>query len=186
MGTYRDLFAWRGIGRWIGRTIGSRVGRSVVDGAVMSPNRFALNALNEEWRHVAASPGARRQLRSWSDRLPEGSPLGSLDDLALAIQRGQLDESTDLVWSLLGLAGSDQLARRVLLQAIVPGLMAEVRQLTAWALRTDVSLVDGGDRSSIRFQLSIISAGSTPTGAKPFNTSFTDRRSNLWPIGVAS
>ena len=115
----------------------------------MSPNRFALNALNEEWLHLAASPAARRQLRSWSDRLPDGSPLGSLDDLVLAIQRGQLDESTHLVWSLLGLADSDQLARRVLLQAIVPGLMGEVRQLTGWALRTDVSLVDGGDVDQI-------------------------------------
>lgn len=79
-----------------------------------------LQALNKEWSGLADSPLARRALMRWSTAHPLLAPARTLDDV-IAIGRG-LDDGPELRRILAGLAPTDDLAARTLLQALLGGL----------------------------------------------------------------
>lgn len=81
-----------------------------------------LNGLDAEWRRLARSPQARRALIRW--RVTHPAFVG-VDDFDQLLDRRQKDPDAaqELLSALATLAPDDELAARVLLQAMVPGLV---------------------------------------------------------------
>jgi len=105
-----------------------------------------LGLLDAEWAQLAERPSNRRRLRCWQ---VEQAALRAVDDLRGVVRRideATLDESTAIVWALLDLVASgDELAARVVLQSIVPGLAGEVGWLVSWARRVAPSMLGDGE-----------------------------------------
>jgi DNA-directed RNA polymerase specialized sigma24 family protein len=91
-------------------------------------NSFFI-ALNDDWLCTASSGEAVEALSKWSIDDPT---LGGFDDLAALVahvQRPGFPEESDRVLAaLVRLAGSDDLAARTMLQALLPGIKALARQ----------------------------------------------------------
>jgi hypothetical protein len=118
----------------------------VFDGAGMEPaDRLLLRALDTEWHLTHAAPSSRRWLDDHT--APHGAlaGLGSLGELVMVVRTGTLERSTEIVWALLEIAGSDPFASRVLLQCIVPALNREVRFLIWWADKVAANDLTGDD-----------------------------------------
>ncbi len=112
---------------------------------VMAEHDYVLARLDDDWLEIVASDVHREEFESWRCRF---RCLGRVDDLGSLVERvddGELGESSELVWALLDLVDESDLARRVLLQVIVPGLGGELAWLNSWARRVDPGLLPGGD-----------------------------------------
>lgn len=80
-----------------------------------------LVALDREWAALTCSPQARRALIRWSRT---HSALAGLCDLDAVLERRRDPAAAnDVLVALAGLAPGDELAARVLLQAMIPGLV---------------------------------------------------------------
>jgi DNA-binding CsgD family transcriptional regulator len=87
---------------------------------------------------------ARRQLAAWQATDCCFAGCAGLDDIVDRIRHGPIDESRQLCWALLDLvAAGEDLAVRVLLQAMIPGLVSEMAR---W-------LVDAARSPSARYAL---------------------------------
>lgn len=80
-----------------------------------------LKHLDAEWRRLACSPDARRALIRWRAKQPALAGLSDFDELL--DRRRDPAVAPPLLAALAALAPSDHLAVRVLLQALVPGLV---------------------------------------------------------------
>lgn len=84
------------------------------------PMAQILQSLNTEWSTIADSPSARRALMRWSASHPVLMPAANLDDvLALGYEP---TEGPEVRRALAGLAPTEFLAARTLLQAMLGGL----------------------------------------------------------------
>lgn len=82
-------------------------------------------ALEREWEHLVASEEAARALDHWQRIDPRLAGAGSVAGLVAAANRpGQPEESNAILAGLLELSGQDPLARRCLLQALLPVLVS--------------------------------------------------------------
>lgn len=106
---------------------------------------FVLPRLDVEWQRILNDPSSVRRLASWRLDYPILEPCVTLDEVLEAVDGRALEESSEVVWSLLALAGSDELARRTVVQVIVPGLATEAAWLMSWARRVDARLIDDGE-----------------------------------------
>ena len=80
-----------------------------------------LEALDNEWRRIAASDEARRALPGWAKAYPA---LGGASDVSdLLRRRRDPREAGRILAALAYLAPTDALAARALLQALLPGLV---------------------------------------------------------------
>jgi hypothetical protein len=83
-------------------------------------------SLSAEWDRLAASPAARRALRQW--RFPSlATPCADLNELVAAAGHGRPlddDEADRVLLELVALAAADDLAARVVLQRVLPALVA--------------------------------------------------------------
>ncbi|MFN0090553.1 MAG: hypothetical protein ACKVWR_09860 [Acidimicrobiales bacterium] len=111
----------------------------------MAHTWHVLTDLDDEWLTVRRSAHARQRLADWQALHGCLAGAGDLDGLIERIRCSDADTSTAVVWALLDLAVDDRLARRVLLQTIVPGLGGELEWLLCWARRVDATLLDLGD-----------------------------------------
>ncbi len=84
----------------------------------MSP---VLKRLDAEWRQLAGSPRARRALMRWAAVHPVLAGIGDFDELLA--RRRDPTAAPELLAALAALALANPLAVRVLLQALVPGLV---------------------------------------------------------------
>jgi hypothetical protein len=89
--------------------------------------------LDREWAGLRQCPRALRQARLWEERLTPGLaiPVRNIDDLnqivaATHAQRG--DTGEQLLRALVTLAADDQLAGRLLVQRLLPGVLATSRR----------------------------------------------------------
>ena len=83
--------------------------------------RKFLDLLCDEWTELSRSEAAVRVLAGWGDPAFEG--LTDLEQVVCAVQRrGRPEESDRILLALLRRAGADNLAARVVLQALMPGL----------------------------------------------------------------
>lgn len=80
-----------------------------------------LDELDREWRRLARDPQARRTLIRWVNTHAELGGIAALDDLLAA--RLDPDRAEPVLKVLAKLAPADHLAARVLLQAMLPGLI---------------------------------------------------------------
>lgn len=82
--------------------------------------------LEREWNHLVVDPKALKDLRNWSF---DGQCFDEFDALLRATGFGcvDVDGSESLLRQLVSLAGRDGLAARVVLQRVLPGLVAAVR-----------------------------------------------------------
>jgi hypothetical protein len=80
-----------------------------------------LNQLDAEWQRLACGPRARRALMRWAAAHPVLAGIGDFDELLA--RRRDPDAAPELLAALTALAPNDPLAVRVLLQALVPGLI---------------------------------------------------------------
>jgi hypothetical protein len=86
-----------------------------------------FDQLDADWAHTRSARWARHRLRSWQATDQHLAPCADLDAVVEQIRYGPIDESRQLCWTLLDLvAAGDSLASRVLLQAMVPGLVSEM------------------------------------------------------------
>ncbi|HWL41516.1 MAG TPA: hypothetical protein VNQ73_01135 [Ilumatobacter sp.] len=92
--------------------------------------------LDTEWDALACSPLARRTLIRWSRSYP--ALAGLADFAALLERRRDPAVANDVLAALAELAPSDEMASRVLLQALLPGLV----RLAATAGYDDPSALD--------------------------------------------
>lgn len=105
-----------------------------------------LALLDGEWEQLAASPSNRRRLRCWQVERPRLRGVADLGELVERIDDAGLDESSEIVWTLLELVdGGDDVAARTVLQAIVPGLAGESAWLVSWARRVAPDMLRDGE-----------------------------------------
>jgi hypothetical protein len=103
-----------------------------------------LARLDDEWAHLRTSRRALRTARGWGDDDP-GHPLATavadlcdLDDLRLATQRGASGRCDDAIMlALVTLARHDELAGRVVLQRLLPGLILHAARYRSFTDRSD-------------------------------------------------
>jgi DNA-directed RNA polymerase specialized sigma24 family protein len=101
--------------------------RQRADGAqVTSSYSPALARLDLEWHRLNRRPACVRHAASWGVL----DALDSLDDVVLTISRGTGDD--EVLRRLVVLAANDDLAARVVLQRLLPGM---VRVAARWARR---------------------------------------------------
>ena len=86
--------------------------------------------LDREWQQIAASPEANRALRRWALRQPALRPCSSLDDLLDRRRDGNAAEP--ILRALFSEGRNDELAARVALQALLPGLVKIARDRRTW------------------------------------------------------
>ena len=115
----------------------------------MENRNFVLPRLDDDWKGILRDASSRRHLECWKVTSPVLEPFGRLEELLEAIDDRPLDESSEIVWELLSLAGDDELSRRTLLQVIVPGIASEAEWLMSWARRVDQRLIVHGDVDSM-------------------------------------
>ena len=111
----------------------------------MNQSQRILDVLDHEWDQLSGGPSTRRHLRRWQDQQPALRGARSLPELRSLIEASPLEESSELVWALLAIAAEEDLADRLLLQIIVPGLAGEARWLMSWARRVEPDLIGNGD-----------------------------------------
>ncbi len=114
--------------------------------ALGSPERSNLTArLDAEWAHLRTSRRALRTARSWASRYPD-HPLGTivadvtdLEQIRRATQRRDDAERADdaILLSLVELSREEELAGRIVLQHLLPGLMSNARRYRSFTSRTD-------------------------------------------------
>jgi len=95
-----------------------------------------LIALDTEWGRLATGPLARRRLIRWSCSQP--ALVGLRDFSALLERRRDPAAANEVLAALAALAPDDELAARVLLQAMIPGLV-RLAQTAGW---DDPSAID--------------------------------------------
>jgi DNA-directed RNA polymerase specialized sigma24 family protein len=97
------------------------------DSTVIHPPRFGLGArLDDEWVWLRSRPANLRHAEGWA--IVEGS-MQSLDQVLAAVgyQVTATIANERALHHLLRLAAADQLAARVVMQRIIPGLFARLR-----------------------------------------------------------
>lgn len=137
----------------------------------MSPSRPHLfGVLDDQWEVVATSASATSRLRHWQADDEALRPFATLPDLLAATEDREAPAAAkDAVLAALARrAGSDELAARVLLQALLPGAKALARRL-GW-------LGDPEDREAQVVERS--ASGSAPT---PSNAARPGWRPTCWP-----
>lgn len=85
--------------------------------------------LDREWTRMGRRPALLETVRRWNLHDPGDPPIASLDDLLRRTghRADATPQSNDLLARLIGWAKSDPLAARIVLQRILPGLLAIVR-----------------------------------------------------------
>jgi DNA-directed RNA polymerase specialized sigma24 family protein len=79
--------------------------------------------LDEEWARITRSPTAGKRLAEWTESSPVLAGFGDLDAVVqIANRRGKAHESDLILVALAQRAGTDDLAARTLLQAVMPGM----------------------------------------------------------------
>jgi hypothetical protein len=87
----------------------------------MAPN--ALTALDTDWPIFAASSAARTALRRWGEQEPGIARFSDVADLCDGLRHAADLDARDSLWlACLRIARHDIATRRVLLQALLPGL----------------------------------------------------------------
>lgn len=124
--------------------------RAFADAAAMTTSTLpplsaaALVRLSREWSVLSTRPALVRRARTWCLEVP----FESLDDIVSATgfradagsaRPGQVDDGDSVLCRLLVVARTDELAARVVLQRLVPGLVAVARK---WCRRADTDPVE--------------------------------------------
>ncbi len=91
--------------------------------------RHVIDALEAEWPTIAHCPATRQRLRTWADAEPVLAGYTSLADVVFAVHHGEHAVSMAVSTALVRVAGDDLLARRALLQVMVPVMVRRVRWL---------------------------------------------------------
>jgi hypothetical protein len=81
----------------------------------------AFAALDREWRSFAAAPATATALARWQAAAPALAGFATVDEVVAA--RRDPDRSSGVFTALVALAHTDCAAARVLLQAVLPGLV---------------------------------------------------------------
>jgi hypothetical protein len=114
-----------------------------------SPGRpersLLLTRLDAEWACLRTSRRALRTARSWLERYPDhqlGSVVAELTDLEqirqAAQRHGDTGRSDDaILLALVELSDSDELAGRIVLQHLLPALIASARRYRSYKDRSD-------------------------------------------------
>ena len=93
-----------------------------------------LTELDREWSRIRRRPHALRQVRSWSTDpvlAPVVADITDLDDLVHTTQPGVIGgggDGDEILRRLIILAAEEQLAGRIVLQRILPGLISRSRR----------------------------------------------------------
>ncbi len=106
---------------------------------------YVLTRLDREWQEIVRTGEHRQEFESWQEQSPQLRRVEDLGSLVEQVDVLPLDESSELVWALLDLVEESDLAKRALLQVIVPGLGGELAWINQWASRVDAGLLPGGD-----------------------------------------
>src|SRR5688500_3529645 len=95
--------------------------------AMQLTNRSVIDALEAEWPIVATSTRATAHLRDWSGLEPDLAKYDSLLAVVRAVHDADRQQSATVARALVRLAGHDDLARRAVLQLMVPVMCRRVQ-----------------------------------------------------------
>jgi len=93
----------------------------------MTSEHVLSHRLDREWRCIARDPRAVARANGWR----ASAPVAHLDELLAACghgARGQAEEHNVVLAAIVAAAGQDDLAARVVMQRILPGLIAIARR----------------------------------------------------------
>ena len=102
-----------------------------------------LAELDREWARMHRRPQVLRHVRAWADHPvlgPVVTDIADLDDLVHATQPGVLGGGIgdEVLRQLITLAGTEELAGRIVLQRILPGLISRSRRWDGHTRGADV------------------------------------------------
>jgi hypothetical protein len=119
--------------------------------------RTIIDALEAEWPVVASSGLARSQLEAWQRAEPDLSECSTLAVLVSEILRREGAESVRLMRPLVRVAASDPLARRAVLQVMVPVMCARIRAVRAGCSRSGAEIdLDEASQLVVTAMVSVI------------------------------
>lgn len=104
-----------------------------------------LARLDSEWTQLTTSRRALRTARGWAEVLPDHplagivGALDNLDQILRATQRcdGPDRRDDEILLALVELSRNDELAGRIVLQHLVPGLISQARRYRSFHDRSD-------------------------------------------------
>jgi hypothetical protein len=107
----------------------------------MAPN--VLAALEMEWPIFAGSSAAKASMRRWAKQEPEIGRFSDLNSLCDGLRHApDLDERDGLWLACVRIARNDIAARRLLMQALLPGLLTiALRYEARWGRQETASMV---------------------------------------------
>ena len=108
--------------------------------AMQLNHRSVIDALEAEWPIVATSTRATSRLRDWSTLEPNLAMYDSLLAVVRAVHDADRQESATVARALVRLAGRDDLARRAVLQLMVPVMCRRVQWLRSWGRNVGVEV----------------------------------------------
>ena len=111
----------------------SRRTTTVVQGDKLRHSTPLLAELDREWARLRRRPQTLRRVRAWSTDpvlAPIVTDIGDLDDLVHATQPGVIGGGAgdEILRRLITLASGEELAGRIVLQRILPGLISRSRR----------------------------------------------------------
>ncbi len=104
-----------------------------------------LQALEQEWAVLVCSRWSRQRLHVWGESEPALVGYVSLDQVLGDIRHADTGRSRELCWALLALVEGDELARRAMLQAMMPALTNELKRVMLPARNDPSSSFDRND-----------------------------------------
>ena len=102
--------------------------------------RTVIDALEREWPAVATSAHAQCSLRQWQSSEPILAPWPTVGDVVRAAHEADRDVSVGVVRALMRQSANDELARRALLQVMIPVMCRRVQWLRRFARSMGIRL----------------------------------------------
>lgn len=140
-----------------------------------------LEQLDREWEVICRSHRARRSMRRWTERDETLGQFSALDELIGYVnQRGQIEQSDQVLLALLAMA-DDDLAARTVLQAMMPVVKRMTSKFStcgAWSAEETAAVVVAAMWDRIR---------TYPVERRPRKVSANlalDARQRVWRTGM--
>ncbi|HUP75544.1 MAG TPA: hypothetical protein VM282_21050 [Acidimicrobiales bacterium] len=106
----------------------------------MQTQHTIIDALEAEWPVVASSSDARTRLATWRIAEPDLAEFPTIGVVVAEIQRRDQPDSVRAMGALVRLATSEPLARRAVLQVMIPVMCGRIRAVRDVCARSGVEI----------------------------------------------
>jgi hypothetical protein len=146
-------------------------------------NRSVIDALEAEWPIVATSTHATTRLKEWALLEPDLVGFNSLMAAVRVVHDADQQQSAPVARALVRLAGHDDLARRAVLQMMVPVMCRRVQWLRSWGRSVGVEAdLDEASQTVVAATVEVISRVGGRTVAWPITHLRSKLRKSLFQL----